>query len=268
MGAHHYSITGKAMLVMGNILKNKKIAFAVLAAAAVLAGVLRNLPFSATSKNIFFTVPDASAIAGMREFIRDHGKEDFDGDGLTGNQELNYSTDPRSPDTDNDGFSDDMEIYVSGTDPCAADASPRGNGLPEKDYAGNDTGDADALPGGKTSPIILPRQDVYDLRRYGANSHTLADLNFAYNQINGGRTTAVSLRSAKYGEIIALIYGYSANGNLLLADMNTLARVGELKITVSSARLTTSGGVVRRETFDFAGCGFDSKAGDSLHFIR
>ena len=46
---------------------------------------------------------------------------DDDGDGMGSYAECNFGTDPRDPDTDNDGTSDPDEIFDHGTDPRNVD---------------------------------------------------------------------------------------------------------------------------------------------------
>lgn len=61
----------------------------------------------------------------------DDGDEDFDGDGLTNLQELDYGTDLTLKDTDSDGFTDYEEIFVYGTDPLNPDTD--GDGVNDGD---------------------------------------------------------------------------------------------------------------------------------------
>ncbi|MFH0853260.1 MAG: hypothetical protein V1853_02540 [bacterium] len=51
---------------------------------------------------------------------------DSDADGLLDRLEARYKTDPQKTDTDNDGLSDLLEIYVHKTDPLAADTDNDG----------------------------------------------------------------------------------------------------------------------------------------------
>lgn len=61
----------------------------------------------------------------------DDGDEDYDGDGLTNLQELEYGTDLTLKDTDYDGLTDYEEVFVYGTDPLNPDSD--GDGINDGD---------------------------------------------------------------------------------------------------------------------------------------
>jgi hypothetical protein len=79
-------------------------------AVAALAGALL---LGATS----LAAPEAAA--QFDEICTNRG--DNDGDGMGSYAECNFGTDPRDPDTDNDGTSDPDEIFVHDTDPRNVD---------------------------------------------------------------------------------------------------------------------------------------------------
>lgn len=63
-----------------------------------------------------------NAIAEYNNYLKEHPDYDFDEDGISNGQEIKNGTDPRNIDSDNDGISDFVELYVSGTNPLAADS--------------------------------------------------------------------------------------------------------------------------------------------------
>ena len=56
-----------------------------------------------------------------------NGSADFDGDGLTNDQEAKYGTDPKNADTDGDGLTDGEEVLTYHTNPLNPDTD--GDGL-------------------------------------------------------------------------------------------------------------------------------------------
>ncbi len=64
-------------------------------------------------------------------FVGESGSSDEDLDGLTLDQERQFKTDPKNPDTDNDGLIDGLEINQYTTDPLSADSD--GDGISDND---------------------------------------------------------------------------------------------------------------------------------------
>ncbi len=56
---------------------------------------------------------------------------DDDNDGLSDTDEALYGSDPFNPDTDGDGFGDNVEVVTFGTDPTVADGDNDNDGLPD-----------------------------------------------------------------------------------------------------------------------------------------
>ena len=90
--------------------------------------------------------------------------EDFDGDGLTNQEENTYGTSPWEEDTDEDGLPDGEEANAYGTDPLKADTD--GDGLYDGDEeplgfdpANPDT-DGNGIPDGKE---VLAQKYIYDV---------------------------------------------------------------------------------------------------------
>lgn len=124
-----------------------------------------------------------------------------------------------------------------------------------------------------SDPVITeikkPVYDSEDTYRFTVNSNTINDLQFVRKTIADTDTCiAVSLFNRNYGEFIAIVYGYTAEGNLLLADIDTLQPVGVLGITERAVKVATNDGeLFSRSYFDFDGFGFHSYNGDRISFF-
>lgn len=117
--------------------------------------------------------------------------------------------------------------------------------------------------------IVKPVFDSNDDYRYTVNNNTLNDLQFVRKSIEDDKSCiAVSLYNQEKGEYLAVIYGYTHSGDLLLADMNTLKPIGTLKITESARKmLDENGDIVSVSYFEFNGFGFSSNNGDRISFF-
>lgn len=346
------------------------------------------------SRGAYFTTPNAAALKAYNDYSQAMMTEDFDGDGLTNEQENRYNTSPRRMDTDGDGVSDYAELFVYGTSPTKADNTlyeafveqdrANGDGMDAPYKIGNVVLWADSyrskaygcvvqtlrgyrftgfsgwaeFPEGRyayeiqngkhvalekrevenvwridttnevvlydeplqmthrftladntwylednfigrvlsfllpdqgwltceqmaladtwedadeavTAPIVKIAFDETDGARYGRNQNTLQDLAEVYALLREGDSVLVALNSVYDGEIIAEIYGYDPNGNLLIADAQTLKPVGVLNIEPKASRMIDAeGGFTQYEYFDFYGLGFDSRAQfDTIAFL-
>lgn len=114
------------------------------------------------------------------------------------------------------------------------------------------------------SPLIN-KEDPF---RFGQNMNTLKDLSWVRKLIEADQCVAVSLYSSNAGEAIGIVYGYTKDGNLLVADDN-LKTVGELQITEKGMkRMDKDGNIAQDSWFEFKGLGFDSeKYGDRISFF-
>lgn len=120
---------------------------------------------------------------------------------------------------------------------------------------------------------VMPKYDVNDMSRFGESTNEFTSLTAVYTSIMSGKPVVVSLQSASYGETIALVYGYTEYGDLLLADTqgNTEDEYGRtmmLEIVEKPTITIDQTGVLRqREFFEFNGLGYDSTIGDKIHFL-
>lgn len=122
---------------------------------------------------------------------------------------------------------------------------------------------------GVSVEIEKPIFDSSDSYRFTMNSNTLNDLQFVRQTLEeDGCCVAVSLFNTEYGEYLAIVYGYTYSGSLLLADMNTMEPIGTLNITEMAKKIINeSGEIVSMNYFDFDGFGFNSANGDRISFF-
>ena len=124
-----------------------------------------------------------------------------------------------------------------------------------------------------SDPVIIEvKKPVYDSEdgyRYTLNTNTINALQYVRKTIADKNTCiAVSLFNRNYGEFIAIVYGYTASGNLLLADIDTLQPIGVLGITERAVKVVTNDGeMMSRSYFDFDGFGFHSYNNDRISFF-
>ncbi len=81
------------------------------------------------------------------------------------------------------------------------------------------------------------------------------------------KCVAVSLFSPYKGEYIGIVYGYD-EGNLYVADKDTLKPVGKIKVTPMGKRMLSEDGTIGvLNKFRFEGLGFSSGNGDCINFF-
>lgn len=104
--------------------------------------------------------------------------------------------------------------------------------------------------------------------RFSRNQILLTDLARIRKCIEENETILTSLYSPINGEAIVLVYGYTACGNLLIADPQTGESLGELKIQERASRLYDERGQqIQYEWFTFEGLGFSSFNKDRISFF-
>ena len=119
-----------------------------------------------------------------------------------------------------------------------------------------------------TADIQLPVYDSSDPERFMVNTNSLSDLKTVYNTIDAGGCVATSLYNSKYGEYVYLAYGYDYDGNLLMADSDSLESVGKLYVTPCAKKLiNNTGSIVSVSYFEFSGFGFESSNNDRISFF-
>ena len=366
-------------------------------------------PYEINESSIFEIPPNEVGIRYAREFLEDNGNADYDGDGLSNKDELFLDTNPRSPDTDNDGLRDGAELFVYGTAPKTAGGDTVTNILANlmkakkiayaepftingvtmwatdyysrlygtaapgiKDYRfsrfdgwarfprendgeiyayavkdGNhqllqysEEKDAWRIEAAKEdmlvevydkqletyhvvnafgqdyiiqedtllskivdkiipdensfithrrvieidmyqvpeqitqTAIVMPEYDSENHSRFSRNMNQYSDILSVYESIRNGVPLAVSLQSDRKGETICMVYGYTENGDLLIADEN--GKVTRKTKTPMTLKIEFHAHILVNESnntyvmryYDFSGIGFNSKDGDRIHFIN
>lgn len=116
--------------------------------------------------------------------------------------------------------------------------------------------------------IEKPVYDTSDTTRFKNNTNSLNDLLFVRSTIEEGGCVAVSLFSEDDGEYIGIIYGYDAEGNLMVADPDTLEDIGKLYIKEKTVKmLDEMGDIVLVSSFDWSGLGLSSSNGFKISFF-
>ena len=119
-----------------------------------------------------------------------------------------------------------------------------------------------------STDIIKIEYDKEDASRYTMNTNSLSNLQYVRETIKKGSCVEVSLYKPSIGEYIGIIYGYTYEGDLLIADADTLEPIGTLKITETAKKIMNNDGdLVSYSYFDFKGLGFDSKKFDRICFF-
>lgn len=109
-----------------------------------------------------------------------------------------------------------------------------------------------------TAPLRQPFYNKDDPARFGKNMNSLKDLSWLRKVIEAGHCVSVSLYSGNSGEAIGIIYGYDANGNLLVAN-ESLEPVGKITVIPMAMRMMDKEGTLGfRSWFEWRGLGFDS----------
>lgn len=117
--------------------------------------------------------------------------------------------------------------------------------------------------GKKTAPIRmvdLPR----DNSRFGHNDNSLKGLSYIYKNIDAGKCVGLSLYSDSVGEVVCLAYGYTEDGDLLVAG-GDLSPAGKIHITELAGKMMDKDGEIGQVSwYTFSGLGYSSSKGDRI----
>lgn len=117
----------------------------------------------------------------------------------------------------------------------------------------------------KWYPVQIDKENK---TRFGASNDSLSDLANVYRLIEEGYCVAASLYRTGVGEAIVTIYGYDADGNLLVSEHEREQKIGKLMISPVCRRIMDADGVrIQHEWFEFSGLGFDSDQYDRINFL-
>ncbi len=116
--------------------------------------------------------------------------------------------------------------------------------------------------------LAVPSFDKSDYSRLNNDMHSLTDLAWVYELLNNGQCAAVSMYSGSSGESIGIVYGYTRNGDLMVAD-ESLQPAGMIRIDERARRMMDQdGNITQVSWFEWEGFGFDSaRRGDKISFF-
>lgn len=118
------------------------------------------------------------------------------------------------------------------------------------------------------NPIRKPVFKDNDNSRLMSNMTTISSLGSVRTAIDDGKCVAVSLFDGNQGEYLAIIYGYTREGDLLIADMDTQKELGKITITEKARKiLNEEGEIVSNLYFDWSAYGFSSAKNDRISFF-
>lgn len=119
-----------------------------------------------------------------------------------------------------------------------------------------------------TATLRQPFYDKSDPTRFGKNMNSLKDLSWLRKVIDAGHCVAASLYDGSTGEAIVIVYGYTQDGDLLVANEN-LEPVGKIYVTEMAMRAMNKEGTIGfRSWYEWKGLGFDSyRYGDRISFF-
>ncbi len=104
--------------------------------------------------------------------------------------------------------------------------------------------------------------------RFSQNNISLSDLRFVRSTIDEGYCVGVSLFDETDGELRALIYGYTNDNVLLVADENTKEPIGEIITDISSMKTIQNENEFTLRTFyTWRGLGFSYAGNDKISFF-
>jgi hypothetical protein len=129
----------------------------------------------------------------------------------------------------------------------------------------------DTEPDTREDVITKQLTPVYELKedRFDKNDNSKEALTQIKASINNDMPVIISLFSPAKGEAILMIYGYTPQGHLLVADPETQELMGMLFIQQNGQRTLAKGNTLGyREWFGFFGCGFYSWEGDRISIIE
>lgn len=110
--------------------------------------------------------------------------------------------------------------------------------------------------------------DKNNSARFCQNTNSLQDLQFVRTMIDSNRCVEVSLYDLNDGEFRGIIYGYTQDNELLVADENTLKTVGSIYINEIGVKgIDKDGNYGLKTYFTWYGLGFSSESYDLISFF-
>ena len=101
------------------------------------------------------------------------------------------------------------------------------------------------------------------------NDNNINNLANVIDSLKNNKCVLTSLYSEELGESIVIVYGYTSNGELLLANRETLEPVGKIKIKIRTQKVIDKNEVLKEiNIFEFSGMGFDSMKKSYIRFLK
>lgn len=115
--------------------------------------------------------------------------------------------------------------------------------------------------------IVAPNYVLND-SRFALNHNTFDVLSKAFAVIDNGKTVPVSLFRDGYGEAIIIAYGYTSEGDLLVANSETLEPVGKILINERCGRKVNQDGLMEiQQWFTFSGLNYSTANRSRMVFL-
>lgn len=107
-----------------------------------------------------------------------------------------------------------------------------------------------------------------DMSRFSHNDLELSDITVVYRTIEKGDAVCTTLFNQEAGETVLLVVGYTTDGHLIVTTDSESEETEIIYIQPQAAKeLTDNGKVIVREWYEFKGCGYNSKNGDTISFF-
>ena len=120
-----------------------------------------------------------------------------------------------------------------------------------------------------TSDIKAIDYDLSSYERFMRNDNNINNLANVIDSLKNNKCVLTSLYSEELGESIVIVYGYTSNGELLLANRETLEPVGKIKIKIRTQKVIDKNEVLKEiNIFEFSGMGFDSMKKSYIRFLK
>lgn len=115
--------------------------------------------------------------------------------------------------------------------------------------------------------IVAPDYVLND-SRFALNHNTFDVLSKVFTAIDSGKTVPVSLFRDNYGETIVIAYGYTSEGDLLVANSETLEPVGKILINERCGRKVNQEGLMEiQQWFTFSGLNYSTSNRSRMVFL-
>lgn len=105
-------------------------------------------------------------------------------------------------------------------------------------------------------------------KRFSVNENKMENLANVMAALKEGKCVLTSIYSEEKGEALAIIYGYTSDGEYLIADANTLKSIGSLTISFYTNNIVNKNSEIKQENrYEFEGLGYNSRNGSNIRFL-